>query len=48
MSNKRKNNKMKPFHIAHKFKQYELKDGTKFWAKHGDKAELYRMKAEGS
>ena len=25
--------KKQPFHIAKKLKQFELKDGTKFWAK---------------
>lgn len=39
---KRKKNKNLPFHIAHNYKQYELKDGTKFWAKDDENAKLYR------
>ncbi|MBC8428324.1 hypothetical protein H8D04_00430 [bacterium] len=30
-----------PFHIAHNYKSYELKDGTKFWARDYDAAILY-------
>jgi|TARA_B110000977_G_C10803823_1_gene387422 hypothetical protein len=30
------------FHIKNKLKQFELKDGTKFWAKHKEDAKLYR------
>ena len=35
-----------PFHIAHNYKQYELKDGTKFWAKDEENAKLYIKKVE--
>ena len=31
-----------PFHIKNNMKQFELKDGTKFWAKDQDDAKLYR------
>ena len=34
--------KNQPFHIANKLKQFELKDGTKFWAKDEEDAKLYR------
>ena len=34
--------KKQPFHIKHKLKQFELKDGTKFWAKDEEDAKLYR------
>tara|TARA_B110001454_G_scaffold147272_1_gene136732 strand:- start:498 stop:629 length:132 start_codon:yes stop_codon:yes gene_type:complete len=34
--------KKQPLHIKHKLKQFELKDGTKFWAKHKEDAKLYR------
>ena len=30
--------KNQPFHIANKLKQFELKDGTKFWAKNEEDA----------
>ena len=36
--------KKQPFHIKHKLKQFELKDGTKFWAKDESDAKLYRKK----
>ena len=35
------------FHIAHKFKQFELSDGTTFWAEHNANAKLYIKKVEG-
>jgi len=35
-----------PFHIAHNYKEFELKDGTKFWARDDEAAKLYRKKAE--
>ena len=38
----RKKKKDIPFHIAHNYKQYELKDGTKFWVKDEEAAEDYR------
>ena len=31
-----------PFHIKNNMKQFELKDGTKFWAKNEEDAKLYR------
>ena len=31
-----------PFHIKNNMKQFELKDGTKFWAKDEKDAKLYR------
>ena len=31
-----------PFHIKNNTKQFELKDGTKFWAKNEEDAKLYR------
>ena len=34
--------KNEPFHIVHNYKQYELKDGSKFWAKNEEDAKLYR------
>ena len=34
--------KKQPFHIANKLKQFELKDGTTFWAKDEEDAKLYR------
>ena len=34
--------KKQPFHITNKLKQFELKDGTKFWAKDEEDAKLYR------
>ena len=34
--------KKQPFHIAKKLKQFELKDGTKFYAKDEADAKLYR------
>jgi hypothetical protein len=34
--------KNQPFHIKHNLKQFELKDGTKFWAKDEEDAKLYR------
>ena len=34
--------KNEPFHIVHNYKQYELKDGSKFWAKDEVDAKLYR------
>ena len=43
----RKKKKDISFHIAHNYKQYELKDGTKFWAKDEENAKLYRKKVEG-
>ena len=36
-----------PLHIKNKLKQFELKDGTKFWAKHKEDAKLYIKKVEG-
>ena len=37
-----KKKKQIPFHIAHNYKQYELKDGTKYWAKDDKDVKLYR------
>ena len=37
-----KKKKVIPFHIAHNYIQYELKDGTKYWAKDDEHALLYR------
>tara|TARA_Y100000310_G_scaffold107863_1_gene106326 strand:- start:1650 stop:1838 length:189 start_codon:yes stop_codon:yes gene_type:complete len=37
----RKKKKNIPFHIAHNYKQYELEDGTKFWAKDEEDALSY-------
>ena len=34
--------KNEPFHIKHNLKQFELKDGTKFWAKDEEDAKLYK------
>jgi hypothetical protein len=34
--------KQNAFHIKNKLKQFELKDGTKFWAKDEEDAKLYR------
>ena len=34
--------KKQAFHIVNKLKQFELKDGTKFWAKDEEDAKLYR------
>jgi len=34
--------KKQPFHIKNNMKQFELKDGTKFWAKDEEDAKLYR------
>jgi|TARA_R110000851_G_scaffold290299_1_gene444621 hypothetical protein len=34
--------KKQPFHIENKLKQFELKDGTKFWAKDEEDAKLYK------
>ena len=31
-----------PLHIKNKLIQFELKDGTKFWAKDEEDAKLYR------
>jgi len=31
-----------PFHIKNNMKQFELKDGKKFWAKNEEDAKLYR------
>ena len=42
-----KKKKVKPFHITHNLKQYQLKDDTTFWAKGDIDAELYRKKVEG-
>ena len=36
-----KKKKSIPFHIAHNYKQYELKDGTKFWAKDDESSKDY-------
>ena len=36
--------KKQPFHIKRNLKQFELKDGTKFWAKDESDAKLYRKK----
>ena len=33
-----------PFHVKHKYKSFELKDGTTFWAKNESDAEMYREK----
>jgi len=41
-----KKKKQIPFHIAHNYKQYELKDGTVFWAKDDEDAELYKQRVE--
>jgi hypothetical protein len=38
----RKKKKVVPFHIAHSYKEYELKDGTKFWARDTRSATLYK------
>jgi len=45
MAKKKKKNI--PFHVKHEYKSFELKDGTKFWARDDSDAELYRMKVEG-
>jgi hypothetical protein len=40
-----------PFHIENKLTQYELKDGTKYWAQDDENALLYRnliLKSKGS
>ncbi len=34
--------KQNAFHIKNKLKQFELKDGSKFWAKDEEDAKLYR------
>jgi hypothetical protein len=39
--------KKQPYHIVHKFKQFELSDGTNFWAEHNANAKLYIKKVEG-
>ena len=39
--------KKQPFHIKHKLTQFELKDGTNFWAKNEVNAKLYIKKVEG-
>ena len=39
--------KKQPLHIKHKLKQFELKDGTNFWAKDESDAKLYIKKVEG-
>ena len=42
--------KKQPFHIENKLTQYELKDGTKFWAQDDKNALLYRtliLKSKG-
>ena len=36
-----KKKKSIPFHIAHNYKQYKLKDGTKFWAKDDESSKDY-------
>ena len=36
-----KKKKVIPFHIAHNYKQYELKDGSKFWAKDDEASKDY-------
>jgi len=36
-----------PFHIAHNYKEFELKDGTKFWARDAEDARLYIKKVDG-
>ena len=33
--------KKQPFHIENKLTQYELKDGTKFWAKDDEASKDY-------
>ena len=38
--------KKKTFHEKN-MKQFESKDGTKFWAKHKEDAKLYIKKVEG-
>ena len=46
-----KKKKVKTFHIAHNLKQYQLKDGSRFWAKDDENALLYRnliFKSKGS
>jgi hypothetical protein len=43
--------KKQPLHIKHKLTQFELKDGTKYWAKDDENALLYRnliLKSKGS
>tara|TARA_Y100000310_G_C20317609_1_gene639194 strand:+ start:84 stop:221 length:138 start_codon:yes stop_codon:yes gene_type:complete len=42
MAKKKKKNI--PFHVKHKFKKFELNDGTTFWAKDKSDANLYRKK----
>ena len=42
-----KKKKKIPFHIAHNYKQYELKDGTKFWAKDDESSKDYIKFVEG-
>ena len=32
------------FHEKHNYQQFELKDGTKFWAKDEEDSKLYRKK----
>jgi len=36
-----KKKKVVPFHISHNYKQFELKDGTKFWAKDDESSKDY-------
>ena len=36
--------KKQPFHIKNNMKQFELKAGTKFWAKDEEDAKLYKKK----
>ena len=46
-----KKKKVKTFHIAQNLKQYQLKDGSRFWAKDDENALLYRnivLKSKGS
>ena len=42
MAKKKKKNI--PFHIVHNYKEFELSDGIKFWAKDKVDAELYCQK----
>jgi L-lactate utilization protein LutB len=43
----KKKNKKIPFHIAHNYKEFELKDGTKFWAKDESDANMYIKHVDG-
>ncbi len=36
-----KKKKKVPFHVKHNYEQFELSDGTKFWARDEDDSKLY-------